>query len=195
MLLIGLPLLVIMVLLPVGVAKYQQRQFRNFHVVSPGVIYRSGQMTIPAIKKIVDDYHIKSIVTFRDTYTGSGPPPDAEEEAFSNSFGIKYLRLTPRKWDSDQGEPPVMQNVRKYVELLSDPANLPVLVHCFAGIHRTGSYCAIYRMEFEGWTNEKAIHELKHMGYGQLEAEKDVHGFLKSYQPIRKSTSGGVKVP
>ncbi len=51
--------------------------------------------------------------------------------------------------------------VRKFREVMSDPNNYPVLVHCTAGIHRTGAYCAIYRMEFEHWTNERAIDEVK----------------------------------
>src|SRR4051812_19812209 len=30
---------------PVAVAVREQRQYRNFHVVRPGVLYRSGQLT------------------------------------------------------------------------------------------------------------------------------------------------------
>ena len=41
--------------------------------------------------------------------------------------------------------------------VMADPGNYPVLVHCFAGIHRTGAYCAVYRMEFERWDNADAM--------------------------------------
>ena len=63
---------------------------------------------------------------------------------------------------------------------MSDPANYPVLVHCFAGIHRTGAYCAIYRMEFDHWTNDRAIDELKAHGYYNLPEEKDILGYLRT---------------
>jgi len=60
------------------------------------------------------------------------------------------------------------------------------LVHCFAGIHRTGAFCAIYRMEYEGWTNAGAIAEMKACGYNTLEDEWDVLGYIEKYQPRKK---------
>ncbi|MFN5290422.1 MAG: fused DSP-PTPase phosphatase/NAD kinase-like protein [Planctomycetia bacterium] len=181
---LGFVLVVVALVLPIQVANYQKKQFRNFHVVNPNVIYRSGQMPLPAIHKIINDFHIKSIVSLRDSYDAGKAPPDAAEEKFAQEYGLKYLRLTPKKWESESGEtPPILENISKYLELISDPANLPVLVHCFAGIHRTGAYCAIYRMEFEGWSNDKVIDELKKMGYYQIEKEKDVYDFIKNYKP------------
>jgi tyrosine-protein phosphatase SIW14 len=178
---LGLFVLLPVIVFPIYVSKYQQKQYRNFRVVKAGVLYRSGQMTPVGLKKIVDEYHIKAIVSLRDSYT-SEAPPDIQEEAFAREYGVKYLRLSPKKWESDTGEPPVMDNIRQYFKLMGNPDNFPVLVHCFAGIHRTGSYCALYRMEFEKWTNEKAISELRRLGYDQLETEKDVYKFLKEYK-------------
>lgn len=178
---LGLIVLIAVIVIPTYVSKYQQKQYRNFRVVKKGVLYRSGQMTPIGLKKIVDEYHIKAIVSLRDSYS-SEAPPDVQEEAFAREYGVKYLRLSPKKWESDNGEPPVMENVRQYFKLMKNPDNYPVLVHCFAGIHRTGSYCALYRMELEKWPNEKAISELKHLGYEQLENEKDVYKFLKEFR-------------
>ena len=73
------------------------------------------------------------------------------------------------------------------MKIMRDPANHPVLIHCFAGIHRTGSYCAIYRMEFEHWTNARAIQEVKAFGYTNLDDEEDVLGYLERYQPTEKT--------
>ena len=66
---------------------------------------------------------------------------------------------------------------------MADPANYPVLIHCFAGVHRTGAYCAIYRMEHDHWSNEKAIAELKSCGYVNLDEEWDILGYLEQYRP------------
>ena len=66
---------------------------------------------------------------------------------------------------------------------MSNPRNHPVLVHCFAGIHRSGAYCAVYRMEFEGWTNDRAIVEMRKLGYNQIDDEWDVLEYLEKYQP------------
>lgn len=173
--------------LPFLIARYQQKQFRNFRVVKNGVLYRSGQMTLAGVKKVVKDLQIKTIISLRDSHDTSRPAPDAQEEEFSRSQGIRFLRLSPKRWEAEVGEPPVMENVRRFVDTLNDPKCHPVLVHCFAGIHRTGSYCAIYRMEFEGWSNSQAIEELKKLGYHDLEKEPDVFGFLKNYRPTHGS--------
>jgi hypothetical protein len=41
-------------------------------------------------------------------------------------------------------------------------------------------------MKYENWSNEKAISELKRLGYDQLETEKDVYKFLKEYKTDSK---------
>jgi protein tyrosine/serine phosphatase len=42
-----------------------------------------------------------------------------------------------------------------------------VLIHCRAGLHRTGVMTAVYRMEYEGWTPGQAIEDLKANGFGE----------------------------
>ena len=66
---------------------------------------------------------------------------------------------------------------------MDNPENFPVLIHCFAGIHRTGAFCAIYRMEYEHWTNERAIVEVKANGYNTLEDDWDILTYLERYRP------------
>ena len=40
----------------------------------------------------------------------------------------------------------------EFLAVMDNRANYPVLVHCFAGIHRTGTMCAVFRMEYHGWS-------------------------------------------
>jgi tyrosine-protein phosphatase SIW14 len=64
---------------------------------------------------------------------------------------------------------------------MRDPANHPVLIHCFAGIHRTGTFCAVYRMDFQGWSSREAIAEMRTLGFATLDECQDVLGFLEHY--------------
>ena len=34
---------------------------------------------------------------------------------------------------------------------MDDPDSYPVLIHCNAGLNRTGVMVAVYRMEYQGW--------------------------------------------
>jgi tyrosine-protein phosphatase SIW14 len=101
---------------------------------------------------------------------------------------IQYVRLPLRSWSGPASEAPVEENVRRFRALLADPANHPVLVHCFRGVHRSGAYCAIYRMEFEHWPNDRAIAELKACGYDNLDGEEDILGYLERYKPTWRAS-------
>ena len=167
---------------PVVYATHQQKQMKNFRVVHEGVLYRSGQMSLDGVKRAIHEYGIRTIVSLRDARIPGNTPPDAAEQEYCTKLGLKYLRLPPCAWEGEANEPaPVAENVQRFLEVMDNPNNYPVLVHCFAGTHRTGAYCAIYRVEYEKWTNSQAMDELKAQGYPHLEEEKDIFGFLSNY--------------
>jgi tyrosine-protein phosphatase SIW14 len=172
---------------PVLFASHQQKQMKNFRVVREGILYRSGQMTLEGLKRAIHDYGIRTVISLRDAHIPGDPPPDKAEEEYCSKLDVLHVRIPPRPWEGEPGEPaPVERGVRRFLEVMNDPVNYPVLVHCFAGTHRTGAYCAIYRMEFEGWTNEEALAELKSLGYSHLAEENDIFGYLSAYRPRRK---------
>ncbi len=182
----GVFIVIILIAAPVAFAVHQQNQMRNFRVVKDGVLYRSGQMSPEGLKRVVHDYGIKTIISLRD----NNRPTDLAEEEYCAKEEIKFLRLPPRQWWAQTGLAPVEENVAAFREVMADPANYPVLVHCFAGVHRTGAFCAVYRMEHDHWTNAQAINELKEFGYNNLGEEWDVLGYLEEYKPTWREDAG-----
>jgi protein tyrosine/serine phosphatase len=171
---------------PVEYALRAEAELRNFRPFHEGVLYRSGQMKLGGLKRVVHDYGIRTVISLRDALVPGDPPPDLDEERYCRAEELNYYRLPPRPWWAPAGPPPVEDNVRKFNEVMADPANYPVLIHCFAGIHRTGAYCALYRMEHDHWTNAEAIDELKRAGYVNLDQEWDILGYLEDYRPTWK---------
>ena len=181
--LLGLLVAALLVAGPWGYAHYRQIHIRNFRAVREGVLYRSGQMTITGLKAAVHERGIKTVITLRDSASANEPPPDLSEENYCLAEGLNYVRISPRTWWSPDGSIPAEIGVRRFLEVMDNADNFPVLIHCFAGIHRTGAFCAIYRMEYDRWSNEEAIAELYACGYKYLEDEWDLLDFLKSYVP------------
>ena len=163
-----------------------QSDYRNLHEVRPGILLRSGQLSLDALKTVIRDNGIRTVVTLRDSYEPGKPAPDLGEELYCKKEEIRYVRIHPYAWWSEAGPAPVEAGVQKFLEVMRNPDNHPVLVHCWAGIHRTGAYCAIYRMEFEHWSNDEAIAELKEMGYDTLDDEWDILGYLEQFWPSWK---------
>ena len=172
---------------PVEYGLRAEATMRNFRVFQEGALCRSGQMTVSGLKRVVHDYGIRTVISLRDAAVPGDPPPDLAEERWCDKEEIAYYRLPPRLWWAPAGPPPVEDNVRQFNEIMADPANYPVLLHCFAGIHRTGAYCAIYRMEHDHWSNADAIAELYRSGYDNLYDEWDILGYLEEYRPSWKA--------
>ncbi len=179
---------------PAAYAYFLQSRVRNFRVVREGVLYRSGQMSLSALQRAVHDYGIKTVVTLRDAAYAGDPPPDRDEEVYCKREDIRYCRISPRTWWSPDGSIPAERGSRQFRRIMDRPENYPVLIHCFGGIHRTGAFCAVYRMEYEHWSNAEAIDEMRACGYTNLEDEWDLLSYLEQYQPRwRRGTSAAAR--
>ena len=133
----------------------------NFREVEPGCIYAGGyQYPIP-LARIIDRYHIKTVVSLRE---GDDSYESAEREVLE-ARGIKFVRvIIPYKVP----EKDRIARVEEAIDTITDPANQPVFVHCWAGCHRTGAVVAIYRVSRCGWTEQAARDELVQWGGTKL---------------------------
>ena len=181
---LGMLLAVLLAAVPLGYSAHRQANLRNFRVVQEGVLYRSGQLSRAGLERVLHDYGIRTVITLRDADREGDPPPDLAEEQYCRAQGVDYHRIRPRRWwSADDGPAPAEKGVKEFLRIMDDPGHYPVLVHCFAGIHRTGAHCAIFRMEYHHWTNTEALAELKALGYRNLDNEEDVLGYLEQYRP------------
>jgi protein tyrosine phosphatase (PTP) superfamily phosphohydrolase (DUF442 family) len=116
---------------------------KNFAVVDEGKVYRSGQLTSAAFRKVVAERGIKTVVDL-----GSGKDhPDVEKlnAAMAQSLGVK--RYVAALEGDARGNP------NWYVwalRIATDPANQPVLIHCGAGTERTGCLVTLYQNKEHG---------------------------------------------
>src|SRR5262249_13323745 len=117
-------------------------------------------------------------------------PPDWQEEAWCQAEEVTYYRIRQERWWASDESVPAEKGVKRFREIMDDPSNYPVLIPCFAGIHRTGSYCPVYRMEYEHWSNAKAIKEMRACGYRNIDDEFDLLGYLEKYQPRWQTKDG-----
>ena len=181
----GLSILGLLVGGPLWYHAYHNHCFRNFRVVEEGVLYRCGQLNLAGLKRLIHDYGIKTVVSLRDGEKSN----DMEEEKYLHGeTDLSFVRILPRAWWASDGSVPAEIGLAQFREVMDDPANYPVLVHCYAGIHRTGAFCAVRRMDHDGWTSEEAIKEMRNLGY-TLE-HMDVLPYLRNYQPRPVAGSG-----
>jgi protein tyrosine/serine phosphatase len=168
---------------PIAYSNYRHAQLRGFRVVRDGVLYRSGQMTLAGLKDVIRDHRIKTVISLRYAKIDGNLPPDLAEERYCQAQEIAYRRIKLDAWWASDNTVPAEKGVRQFLEIMDNPASFPVLIHCFAGAHRTGACCAVFRMEYEHWTNARAIAEMKSCGYRNIDDELDLLEYLEKYQP------------
>jgi protein tyrosine/serine phosphatase len=165
---------------------------RRLREVTPGVLYRSGCLTVQGFKETVAKLGIKTIVNLQDEW----PDPNVRNSYFDTgttseiqlckSLGVNYVYLPPDLLSRRKVESQRPQAIEQFLAIMDNPANYPVLIHCKAGLHRTGVMVAVYRMEYQGWSPLAAIKELKDNGFGEWAGGADndyIEQYITRFQP------------
>jgi hypothetical protein len=159
---------------------------RRFAVVQEGVLYRSAQPTAGGVLQLVEGLGVKTVVCLRrelpqlcrgflDPRQPSGP---AEGDL------VTRLGATHRRWlMGGEAHWPWFsgQQFEDFFRLMDEPANFPVAVHCIGGRHRTGTFVALYRMEYDRWDVDAAVREMYSFNFGNPAPIQDHN--LRTYWP------------
>jgi len=79
------------------------------------------------------------------------------------------------------------QQIAQFFALVSETPRRKIFIHCWFGGDRDGMFVATYRIAFDGWTEEEAIHEMRAFHYKEF-----LHPNMKWYVrkfPKRSATS------
>ena len=149
------------VLFFVGKYVYDMNINHNFETITEGKVYKSGVIPPDEIAEYVERYHIKSIVDLRypgtqDLVNNPEIPVEltAEKNAVAKIPGVNYF-------NNGSDQVPKQQNLDSFYKIMDNPANYPVLIHCYHGVGRAEMYSALYRIEYENFTNEQARHGVR----------------------------------
>jgi protein tyrosine phosphatase (PTP) superfamily phosphohydrolase (DUF442 family) len=145
---------------------------KRLRVVEPGRFYRCGQLTAAGFEDAIREYGIKTIINLQEDV----PDPNiwnnyydrrtSKESDLCKRLGVRYVWLAPDLVLPHETNKPHPTVIDQFREVMDQEWNYPVLIHCKAGLHRTGLIAAIYRMEYNGWSRVAAYREMRAHGFG-----------------------------
>ncbi len=174
-------IVIAVVVLVAGAVLLWWAKFATYHfaVVQAGVLYRDGNRGIREFSHAVERGKIKTVVALIDDgeLASARKPEFGAEMAWCAAHGVKVARVV-----IPLGGWPTGEDVKRFLSVVSDKANQPVLVHCAQGVRRTGMMVAAYQRSAMGWDALKCKGAMLTFGHSSRTVG-DVEKFIEVYDP------------
>ncbi len=125
---------------------------KRFAVVDPGRLYRSGKVSPAQLERLKLKYGIGRVICLLNE---AAPVTQAERLAASR-LGLDWHNISLPGDGASTAE-----DRARLVALLTDETAPPTLVHCAAGVNRTGLAVGLYRLHRQRWPLEQVLAELR----------------------------------
>jgi protein tyrosine/serine phosphatase len=149
---------------------------RNFGQVNQN-LFRGGMPTDDALQEL-KALGVGLIIDLRE----EGTERQAEKQKVEQ-LGIRYAHVPMRALSA-----PRPAEIQQVLSLILHESSAKVYVHCLRGKDRTGTVIACYRIQHDGWDNQRALAEAK--DYGMSRLEKAMQSFILHFAPPTLPTFG-----
>jgi len=178
---VGLALLGVAAL-GVGAARLWREHFglpKRFGVVEAGRLYRCGEVTPGQLERVAREYRVRTVLSLLDPAV----PESVAERQAAERLGLRWVNV---RLPGDGASTPEQREQVKAV--LLDEAAAPLLVHCAAGVNRTGLAVGMYRLHRQGWTIEQVLEEMRSYDFEDLPKHQALRAALAAEAVSRRPT-------
>ncbi len=143
---------------------------RNFAVVNDHIL-RGGEPTAEGLNEL----HAAGVNLILDLREPSAATEFEKQQA--GKLGMDYRNLPLREFSA-----PTAAQIKTLLDLIDQNNSQKIFVHCRRGKDRTGTVIACYRIQHDGWTNQRALEEAHMLGMSSL--EYGMRSFILHFTPI-----------
>lgn len=147
----------------------------RFLTIVESNVFRTGEMEPRELLDFVDRNNIRTVIAFR-----TAPDRVRAEQDTLTANGIRSIDIPSVSIPSDEV-------VNRFLKVMGDVSNYPILFHCEQGIGRSSLFEAIFRIEYLGWSNDEARKiALVRSVFGGFDSD-DLRGqYIMNYKPTRR---------
>ncbi len=184
---------VVVAVMPLAFSRYVHARGKRLREVEAGRVYRSGQMNADGFRDARDRLGIRTVICLRD----DDPDPEVDlgylpgsgtvkESELCRRLGMRFVFIAPDLVPRRSVPARRPEAVERFLEVMDNEDSYPVLIHCQAGLNRTGVMVAVYRMEYQGWDVPRAFQEALDNGWGRSQctsANDYIKQYILTYRP------------
>jgi protein tyrosine/serine phosphatase len=151
------PIIYIAIIIYVAVLAVRHFHISDFCEVVPDKLYTSGQPRGMDYTRLLYKYHISTIVNVRSALEHREKNWHNEEMVWTKENAVKYIELPIERQDYFPDD----QVQDKFLSIMSDPENLPVLLHGGGNDKRVAMLTAVWLRKGQGLSAEDTIRQIK----------------------------------
>lgn len=126
----------------------------RFRQVDDGV-FRSSELGEESDVETLVNHGIRTVINIRTSSKNV-----ERERPWMERAGIRYLTIPVSSIFA-----PSKKKMTEIFEVLRNPENHPILLHCQHGKDRTGLIMGLYRVHYQQWTRDEAYAEMREIGF------------------------------
>jgi protein tyrosine phosphatase (PTP) superfamily phosphohydrolase (DUF442 family) len=158
-----------------GLSYRHHKRYKHLAIHDPGMVYRSAWLEADVFREIIEKYQIRTVLNLCEP-NELGEQRCIDQRQAVRGSGARLIELPMPAATIDPADPAI----QPFVELLSDPKNYPLLVHCQHGVTRTAKVLAMYDILYRGMTAEKSIAAMPL--FGRTEYSVSVRAFARKFE-------------
>lgn len=165
---------IVVVLIAAGWSYRQHQRYKHFAVHDPGMVFRAAWLEPDAISELIEEHQIRTVVNLCKPGEMGDARWEAEREAVTQAGA--QLVMEPLSTSIEAHDPTVAEQI----EVLRDPNNYPLLVHCQHGVTRTAKFLLIYDIVFRGMSADESLQKQPLLGRDQHNV--NIQAFAKDFE-------------
>jgi protein tyrosine/serine phosphatase len=184
-----MPVIVLVLALVCAAAYFLYFDTYHFAVVQDGVLYRDGVRNTRELSNMLRKVQPKTVVCLVTDPEIADPARGDFQGEFQvlKERGIRLERIPIKP-----GGPPTPEQIDRFVGLVEDKANQPVLVHCAQGVVRTGMMVAAYQDRVLGYDRQKVTDSIEIFGKSEGRANR-IKWFLDQYYAWKENPAAATQ--
>lgn len=151
------PIIYIALVITVTVLLVRHFHIKNFCVIQPDTLYASGQPRGMDYTRLLYKYHISTIVNVRTTSEHMEINWHNEELIWTKNNAVLYIEMPIEKMNYFPDE----ETQSKFIAIMADKHNLPVLLHGSGDDKRVAMLTAVWLRKYQQASVEDTIEQVQ----------------------------------